>query len=784
MTRHRLALLVAVMLASLAVAATAEPPADYVRLNLYRYSSTPESLAAEVAWAQDTATWTLSSGRMWVQEPIADGTLTGFVFEGEGRFVMEIPDPYELAQLRRFSNNPELERIDYRFTKLVVRGSHLADLGLELTPPNAPRPLDLPRNRHDFWLRQYLLDANARTLVALRNPQAEYLRLAMLTDKDDWVVWEFDSDRLEEIRVDTYANRHDQVERWISLDRPEERRPSGRPSPTEDWPLDLVHVDVSAVIGGLGKSVGGGAGRSGTQSHKTHFDADVQFEAAQELGAVRLYLHPFAHVERVIDGSGRELEFARDRIGNRATALDNRLHDPELAVFLAEPVGPGGTLDLHVEYEMEIANFVSGISWYPSFTSHDAGLVDFHTARISVTAPKKITVRAMGNKEIQTSDGGTTTTVYRVSRPAKMVTFTTAENILEERLTVEGLPEVMVFSSAWGMDENMLHDTGADLVSSINYFQQLFGSPLQVDRLDASMIAAGHGQAFEGLLHLSDSTGVEFSDTVPMFRAHEVAHQWWGHQVGWKTYRDQWLSEGFAEYSAMLYMQASLENGKKLFQEALQVSCDELTGSLGSSFSRFSRPGQTLLNSRAVDRVGPIGHGHRAGVGESPGAYSSLAYNKGAYVLHMLRVILQIVTKSDETFFAILNDWIITYGGKAASTEDFEAMVAKHAPADWSWFFDEWVYRAEIPTYQWDYRVGGKNSEGKVEVTLDVRQSNVPPDFKMLVPVRLDFGGGKGGDVLVMVDQPHKEITMALPARPRKLEFNPDHAILAKVKKR
>ena len=143
-----------------------------------------------------------------------------------------------------------------------------------------------------------------------------------------------------------------------------------------------------------------------------------------------------------------------------------------------------------------------------------------------MTAPKKIEVRAMGNKEIQTSEGGKTTTVYRVSRPAKMVTFTTAENIIEERLAIEGLPEVVVFSSARGMDENMLHDTGADLVSSINYFQQLFGSPLQVDRLDASMIAAGHGQAFEGLLHLADFTGVEYSDTVPMFRAHEVAHQW------------------------------------------------------------------------------------------------------------------------------------------------------------------------------------------------------------------------------------------------------------------
>ena len=223
MTSHRWAPLLAVALASLAVAATAEPPADYVRLNLFRFSSTPSSLAAEMSWTYDTAAWTLSSGRLWVQEPIADGTLTGFVFAGEGRFVMEIPDPYELAQLRRFCNDKQLERLDYRFTKLVVRGSNLRQLTPELKPPTAPQPLALPRNRHDFWLRQYLLDANARTLVALRNPEAEYLRIAMLTDKDDWVVWELDSNRLEEIHVETYVKRFDQPASWVSLDQPEDK---------------------------------------------------------------------------------------------------------------------------------------------------------------------------------------------------------------------------------------------------------------------------------------------------------------------------------------------------------------------------------------------------------------------------------------------------------------------------------------------------------------------------------------------------------------------------------
>ena len=39
------------------------------------------------------------------------------------------------------------------------------------------------------------------------------------------------------------------------------------------------------------------------------------------------------------------------------------------------------------------------------------------------------------------------------------------------------------------------------------------------------------------------------------FRGHESSHQWWGHRVGWKSYHDQWLSEGFAEFSGLFYVQ-------------------------------------------------------------------------------------------------------------------------------------------------------------------------------------------------------------------------------------
>jgi hypothetical protein len=134
-----------------------------------------------------------------------------------------------------------------------------------------------------------------------------------------------------------------------------------------------------------------------------------------------------------------------------------------------------------------------------------------------------------------------------------------------------------------------------------------------------------------------------------MFRAHEVAHQWWGHLVGPATYRDAWLSESLAEYSAMMFVESTMKDAGKTFREVLRADSDELTGSLQSGYSEFSNPAINLLNRSKGERIGPIGLGWRASPGEVPTAYSSLVYSKGPLVLHMLRSLLRDTTHSDQT---------------------------------------------------------------------------------------------------------------------------------------
>jgi aminopeptidase N len=59
-----------------------------------------------------------------------------------------------------------------------------------------------------------------------------------------------------------------------------------------------------------------------------------------------------------------------------------------------------------------------------------------------------------------------------------------------------------------------------------------------------------------------------------MFRAHEVAHQWWGHGVQNGSYRDKWLSEGLAEFSALWYLQSERKHNDEYFKFLDQYRAD------------------------------------------------------------------------------------------------------------------------------------------------------------------------------------------------------------------
>ena len=599
----------------------------------------------------------------------------------------------------------------------------------------------------------------------------------MNTADFDWLRYDYDTLTDEEIGVTKWAPRL--PEGWISLDRAEDRQKDGRPGVRRSAPAALEHIDVKADLTKHGRE--GEVGDSRQRTLDGAYEVTATFAGLEgSVTALELELASTARDVRAYSASGEELVVLRDHVGKRAARLDNKLYDDTLVVVLPSPLQKGEKQQVRFEYIFETANYAPGSLWYPTVaTTYDQR----HTGRLELTVRKKNELRSMGRMESRREEEKTETSVWIIDRPAKMITFSTASHFDEQKIDVAGIPSVVSFGPDYQFGgKTKIRNVGADVANSMQFFQNLLGDKLDVPQFYVTSIAAGHGQAFDGFLHMTEYTyREEHPGASELFRAHEVAHEWFGHKVGWLSYRDQWLSEALAEYGAMLFVQSVVKGGVKHFDEILRSYDGIVKGNFAGGFSKFNRPGLIEVSSAERARMGPIGHGFRAATTEIPAAYVIQTYYKGPLVLHMMRMLLRYKTQNDELFAKILRDYVAEYGGKAASTADFRRVVEKNAPGDWSWFFDSWVYGAAIPSYRWKYDV--KEEGGAYVVTLNLDRRDAPADFKTVIPVRVEFDGDTGGYFYIMNTEAKQTVTQKMPKRPRNLVLAPEYSVLASVRR-
>jgi hypothetical protein len=292
---------------------------------------------------------------------------------------------------------------------------------------------------------------------------------------------------------------------------------------------------------------------------------------------------------------------------------------------------------------------------------------------------------------------------------------------------------------------SMLKKTLAEAELAVGIYRDYFG-PTSFKRVSMTQqTAIGFGQAWPEMVYLPISSffdgtvrhqllGFDPHGYFKVVGPHEVAHQWWGHAVGWNSYRDQWMSEGFSNFSASLFLQQVY--GNKQFLDFLEDEKKALTEK-----NRFG--------FRAID-VGPLTMGRRLANDQSGfDVYRRLIYPKGGFVLHMLRMMMWTPQKQDERFKAMMRDFVASYPNKAASTEDFKAAVEKHMTdlmdldgnKRMDWFFNQFVYGTALPNYTIDYSFAPV-SDG-VNLRIKVTQSNVTENFKMLVPLYVELADNR-----------------------------------------
>lgn len=335
----------------------------------------------------------------------------------------------------------------------------------------------------------------------------------------------------------------------------------------------------------------------------------------------------------------------------------------------------------------------------------------------------------------------------------------------------------------------------ADAVSStatraVEFYSQCFG-PFPYSSLKLAQVPGVNSQGWPGLIFLSTYSFLTNPERAqlhmaPMERAmsdlviaHETAHQWWGDLVGWKSYRDQWLSEALANYSALLLLQS--EDAYQ-YQELLTKYRDDLIA---------SNNGQ-----KAIMDAGPVTFGSRLLSSQFPRAYIPIVYGRGTWLLHMLHGILDDGINSprskngkpeDDPFLRALLRVREKYEQQPMTTHDLLQAFAEELPRqDWyegekslDWFYDSWINGTSVPLLEIDKQKLADKGKA-TQITGILLQKDAPDDLVTSVP--LYAAVGSSGKLVwlgrVFADGPETQFSFTGPARTRKVVLDPFHTVL------
>ncbi len=513
---------------------------------------------------------------------------------------------------------------------------------------------------------------------------------------------------------------------------------------------------------------------------------DLDFSAATKLtinplkdGYNWLYfsLHPKLEIDSIYWEDGSKVSYYKEE------------DDNELWIKTQKPISVGQKFNLKMYYHGKIIYrddldwfyILGSSSWYP--VNREIASVNRSKFDITYKVSDRFKFVGVGEKKSEMAEKDYITTRWVLSEPAVHNSFNLGF-FKEYELKDERIPPTTIYMSETGHSEigmalsasgnltgkNMEKQVGEDVSNAIIVFDKLFGKN-KLAEVRITEIPFNHGQAFPGFIHLSWSTFqvLDNNGFNEFFRAHEVAHQWWGLGVGDKTYHDAWISEGFASFAGLIYMQTVLKDNDKFFK-------------MLDDWKKAIMQNRNFLFSKG-QQAGPIWLGWRTNSSETGGDYNLIIYKKGGWVLQMLRnMMLDSKTMSEDRFYNMMRDFYSTYYGKTASTEDFKEIVDKHTGTDMTWFFKQWVYGTEIPTYRFGYETN-TTPEGKYKVTCTIKQENVSPDFQMIVPIKIKFKGDRFVRLRYMIKGLESKIDLPLlPEEPEEIIFNDLNSVLCEVK--
>lgn len=800
---------VAAIEASVNVITGAKANSDPIYQQLRTQGKTPQDFSGPFATVnnlvleKEGAAFNLRSGEIYFLAPV-EGRYSTAVFIGNGEFSLIPPTENEKNSLKLFTNEPSITEqftsLTMRFTDKtfdVIKNSPAVTMGN--AGPQVSHASSIFHDNQNLLRKELRDNFELRVLADLYAPERAGFFTAFINGKRfNKLVYLFNPLGIpevspEEVLLLSYGEEDGGY--WTAFHRLDEYAKRTASSSEDHRLIDLTKHEIDGTIKGT---------RITAKDRLT-------FRALVSGRVIPLSLFGSLRVSSVQDEQGRELNFIQE-------AKDQ---DSDLGIIMPQSLEVGKNYTLTVKYDGSDALRDSGggnfiliprSTWYPNNGGTQFG--DRAIFNITFHYPKSMTFVGTGAPTApDTQDGdlnlakwssGTTELAvagfnYGRFKKKAIVDSDTGYNVefyanvevpdelkeIQRQIESAEAAGIKTMTTLGSISTTTIADSAiGDAQNATRIYTAYFGK-LPYTRIAMTQQPAGFfGQAWPTLVFMPYTAFMDSTQRTQLMGVrggtnnfwryvapHEVAHQWWGHTVGWTSYRDQWMSEGFAEFSTSLYVffvRKDMAKFTEFWENQRHLILDA----------------SPATKDRKPYKVGPVTQGYRLNSGKTGNVARFSIYPKGAYILHMIRMMMYDQRKGDEKFQAMMKDFIQTHFNKDVSTEDFKGIVEKHITPSMDldhngkmdWFFNEYVYGIEMPSYRLEYQVNSDNS-----ISGKITQSDVSNNFAMLVPLYVDFGKGwvRLGAATLIGNSSVDIANLKLPAAPKKVAICALNDVLA-----
>ena len=337
--------------------------------------------------------------------------------------------------------------------------------------------------------------------------------------------------------------------------------------------------------------------------------------------------------------------------------------------------------------------------WFPS---HNLPL-DRAMATMRVAVPLGFTVVAAGELQPLETEGISEIFTWVNQQPTARFPVTVARYYRQQFDKM--IPMTFFVTEDFKGDLEPVADVVGNL---IGYYKELYGSntgPQRLNLVEVGNVNLPDAEA-PGLM-LLESDVLKSLSSMLFEAARRTAFHWWATEIFPATSGDVWLSDAFATYAALSYLEK--ENPDQYEAQLARLAIDALK----------------------YEERAPISTGLDLGAGTPP--YQSIVESKGAWVLYMLRQLI-----GNDVFSQLFTDWFGRVRTRTADTADFLQFVNQRTGDDYRWFFTQWVDSTGVPEFDVQYRVlkrtaGGFVVRGQIKQDLEL--------FRMPVDIRIETKG-------------------------------------------